>query len=473
MGRRVVSASMFFPRGGSAHVLRSLALRLPDEGWDVTVVAGSRHDAGGHGDARRFYRGVDLREVDFTDALAAPDPLDPPGTAPPMHPSFEDRPDAPDRVFACLDDRAYRRQVDAWARALDAADAAQADVLPLHHLTPLNEAARRVAPDVPVVGHLHGTELLMLERIADGPPEAWEHADAWAERMGRWARECERIVVLSDTQIERARELLGIDPDRCTVVGNGYDPELFHAAPRAVDRAAVWRRALAEEPRGWAPGGDEGSVAYSGDELEALATQPVLLYVGRFTEVKRVPLLIAAHARAGLDAPLVLVGGHPGEWEGEHPCQTIARTGARNVFLAGWHDHEELPELLHAADALVLPSVREQFGQVLVEAMACGLPCVAVDRFGPAHIIRDGETGWLVEPDDSEGLAAALAEVVGGARERPRRGERARRAARGGGGGRRGAPPPRRARPPRRPRSLLMAGAHRRARRGPGGRAHA
>src|SRR5204863_8778575 len=109
----------------------------------------------------------------------------------------------------------------------------------------------------------------------------------------------------------------------------------------------------------------------------------------------------------------------------EHPCQTIGRTGARNVFLAGWHDHEELPELLHAADALVLPSVREQFGQVLVEAMACGLPCVAVDRYGPAHIVRDGETGWLVEPDDADGLAEALREVAGDDAERRERGDNA------------------------------------------------
>src|SRR5436190_18626266 len=195
MGRRVISASMFFPRGGSAHVMRSLATRLPDEGWEVTVVSGSRRDAGGHGDARRFYRGLDLREVDFSAALDAADPLDPPGTAAPMHPSFEDRPDAPDRIFASLDDRAYRRQVDAWARALDAAGAADADVLHLHHLTPLNEAASRVAPDVLVVGHLHGTELLMLERIAEDPPARWMHAHGWADRMRRRAGGCVRMVL--------------------------------------------------------------------------------------------------------------------------------------------------------------------------------------------------------------------------------------------------------------------------------------
>jgi glycosyltransferase involved in cell wall biosynthesis len=425
VSRRVVSASMFFPRGGSAHVIRSLATRLPAEGWDVTIVSGSRRDCGGHGDARRFYRDLDVHEVDFTQALAAPDPMDPPGGAPPMHPSFEDRRDAPDRVFASLDDRALRRQVDAWARAMADAGAADADVLHLHHLTPLNEAARRVAPDVPVVGHLHGTELLMLERIAENNPRHWAHAHAWSDRMRRWAQACSRLVLLSDTQVERARDLLDIDPARCTVVGNGYDPELFHDEAGETDRAKVWRRTLVDEPRGWRPDGDEGSVTYEADEIAALSEQPVLLYVGRFTEVKRVDLLIEAHAQAGLEAPLVLVGGHPGEWEGDHPLEVIERTGARNVFLAGWHDHEELPELLHAADALVLPSVREQFGQVLVEAMACGLPCVAVDRYGPAHIVRDGETGWLVEPDDAEGLAEALREVACDDAERRRRGDAA------------------------------------------------
>ena len=44
----------------------------------------------------------------------------------------------------------------------------------------------------------------------------------------------------------------------------------------------------------------------------------------------------------------------------------------------------------------MLPSVREQFGQVIVEAMACGIPAIAVDAYGPAEIIDHGETGWLV-----------------------------------------------------------------------------
>jgi glycosyltransferase involved in cell wall biosynthesis len=59
--------------------------------------------------------------------------------------------------------------------------------------------------------------------------------------------------------------------------------------------------------------------------------------------------------------------------------------------------------------------------------MACGLPAVAVDRFGPADIVRPGHTGWLVEPDDEVALAGALAQAIDHPEERHRRGAAARR----------------------------------------------
>jgi glycosyltransferase involved in cell wall biosynthesis len=300
-------------------------------------------------------------------------------------------------------------------------------VLHLHHLTPIHEAAIRVAPGVPIVGHLHGTELLMLEAIA-AAPSRWAHAAAWVDRMRAWSAACERVIVLSETQVARADELLGLDPERCVLVPNGYDPVAFR--PRHLDHAAHWRRHLVDEPRGWGPGGVR--VAYEEADLAAFEDEqgetPVLLYVGRFTEVKRLPLLIEAHARArpgfARRAPLVIVGGFPGEWEGEHPLEAIERTGAQDVFLAGWHGHDELPAFLAASDVVVLPSVREQFGQVLVEGMACGLPAIAVDAWGPADIVSHGETGWLVEPDDVVSLANALVHAVNCPAERVRRGAR-------------------------------------------------
>lgn len=395
---------------------RSLAFELPAHGWDVTLLSGS---SAAIGDAREFYEGLDVRTVDFDAGVA------------PMQPSYEDRPGAPDRCFALVGDAEHEANVAAWARALAQAGAADADLLHLHHLTPLNEAAARLAPHVPVVGHLHGTELLMLERIEEGAPRHWTHADAWAVRMRRWAAACERLIVLTEGHVDRASRLLGVDRSRCVVVPNGFDAADF--APRPVDRRAFWRRHLVEEPRGWRPGGEPGSVAYDHDQVARLDDAVVLLYAGRYTEVKRLGLLVRAFARAQRQtrrrAALVVVGGHPGEYEGEHPLDAIAASGARDVFLAGWHEHARLAQFFNAADVQVLASTREQFGLVLVEGMACGLPAIAVDRHGPAEIVRDGETGWLIEPDDERSLAEAMRAAIDDPGERARRGAAARRAA--------------------------------------------
>lgn len=418
----------FYPRGGSAHVNRALAREFDRGDFEVTVMSGSRSDLGEHADAACFYSGLDLRTVDFTPALRSGDPSrfdGGPGTAP-MHGSYEDRPDAPDAVLPSLHDDAYERQVEAWARELERAGAAETDLLYLHHLTPINEAAARAFPGVPVLGHVHGTELLMLERIADGAPVSWTEAEAWRHRLREWAASCERIVVGNAGGLERAAALLELEPERFVAVPNGFDPTF---APGPIDRAAHWRRTLVEHPQGWRPGEPAGSVAYEEADLSALGGT-VLTYVGRFTEVKRLPLLIEAFAQARPRftgaAALALVGGHPDEWEGEHPIETIERLAVPDVFLAGWYSHADLPALLRASDVLVHASVHEQFGQVLVEAMACGLPTIAVDRGGPAEIVDDPDTGWLVEPDDVDALAAAMVAAVNDPEDRRLRGRRAR-----------------------------------------------
>ncbi|MEA2481897.1 MAG: glycogen synthase, partial [Thermoleophilaceae bacterium] len=325
---KVVIALMFFPRGGSAQVVRYLARNLLDNDWQPTIVAGSQR---GQGDAREFFDGLEVHPVDYTDALEADDPLRAPT---PLHPSFEDRPDEPDRIFAKVDDDTYEHLVAAWERELRDAGAADADVIHLNHLTPMNEAAERAFPDLPRVGHLHGTELLMLREIDEGPPAGWDHASEWAERLRRWARSCERLFVLSPDAVRRVPDLLGVDPGKVVWAPNGFDPELFDRRPvTGSDRRSLWRSWLVEEPRGWDPESREpGSVSYTDDDLAAFDDGPVLLYVGRYTEVKRIPLLIRAYARVrdrfDHRAPLVLLGGYPGEWEGDHPLDVIRETGA-------------------------------------------------------------------------------------------------------------------------------------------------
>src|SRR3712207_5347401 len=94
---------LFFPRSGSSHVAQNLAAALPAAGWDVRIVSGSLDLPERPGDARTFYAGLDVVPVDMTAALAAPDPM----LAPvPLHPSYEDRPGAPDRLMCALDDDA-------------------------------------------------------------------------------------------------------------------------------------------------------------------------------------------------------------------------------------------------------------------------------------------------------------------------------------------------------------------------------
>src|SRR5437588_8135078 len=128
MPLRVLSAILFYPRGGSSHAARAMARGLDEHGCSVALVSGSRSDIGPDGDARAFYG--DVHVVDFSPALATEEPLrfeGPSGTAP-LHPSFEDRPGAADEVFAALDDLDYERQVQAWCRELERAGAPKADV---------------------------------------------------------------------------------------------------------------------------------------------------------------------------------------------------------------------------------------------------------------------------------------------------------------------------------------------------------
>src|SRR5262249_58894447 len=86
---------------------------------------------------------------------------------------------------------------------------------------------------------------------------------------------------------------------------------------------------------------------------------------------------------------------------------------------------EQLPQALNAADLLVLPWVAEAFGLVLVEAMACGLPVIACRTHGPAEIVADGKTGWLIPPDDQDSLTDALVAAAADHQKRLAYGRRA------------------------------------------------
>ena len=183
---------MFYPRGGSSQVVRYLVPALEDAGWPVALVAGSLGAPGDRRHAESFFKHAPPDAVAYDDAVRAhAQGRDPHSEPVPMHPSFEDRPGAPDRVFASLAPevgRPHRAGLDGHLRARLGRGAA---VLHLHHLTPIHEAAAALFPDTPLVTHLHGTEILLLEQIdrlaaiarslgtdlagmAGGPPDGWE-----------------------------------------------------------------------------------------------------------------------------------------------------------------------------------------------------------------------------------------------------------------------------------------------------------
>jgi glycosyltransferase involved in cell wall biosynthesis len=103
-----------------------------------------------------------------------------------------------------------------------------------------------------------------------------------------------------------------------------------------------------------------------------------------------------------------LVGGGP--LLKEFQQKALTRKG---LHVLGSLPHERLPEVLHQAAAFVLPSLYEGHPKALLEAMACGLPVIALDVPGINDILRHKETGWLCQPTaDSlkKGIQTVLAD---------------------------------------------------------------
>jgi glycosyltransferase involved in cell wall biosynthesis len=382
-----------------------------------------------------------VQTLDFTEAATwFGQGRDPMAAPVPFHPSYEDRPDVPDRVFASLDDVAYRRQVAVWQSLLERVGLP--DLYHIHHLTHVNDAVAALGAR-PTVVHLHGTELKMLAEIRRSGGERWKHATEWVQRLVSAGRRANRLVVISETDRQLAMDLLGVSPSLIEVVPNGVDVDRFTPVGLArSERLVHWRQWLVEEPQGWDESGQPGTIRYSDSDIERFFLDPatgellpVLLFVGRFLDFKRVPLLVRAYATARdslgqFAPPLVIWGGYPGEWEGEHPHTVATSMGVDGVFFVGWRGHEDLAVGFNCADVLVAPSVDEPFGQVYLEAMACGLPVIATDSGGPRSFVNTDPArpnGWRITPDNEAELAEVIIEAASDKSTRRQRGRNARR----------------------------------------------
>ncbi len=204
------------------------------------------------------------------------------------------------------------------------------------------------------------------------------------------------VVTTSRGVAEDLHAAFGVSPAHVRVVPNPVD----------LDRVAV---AAAESL-------DAG--------LQAQWVSPVIVAAGRLAEAKNYPLLIDAMAvlRQQMPARLFILG--EGELEGAIRARIAERGLTGAVVLCGFQRNPW--KFIAKADVFALTSHYEGFGNVLVEAMACGVPVVATASAGTNDIIRDEQDGLLVAQHTAEAVAAALARLLGNQEFRGRLGAAAR-----------------------------------------------
>jgi len=139
-----------------------------------------------------------------------------------------------------------------------------------------------------------------------------------------------------------------------------------------------------------------------------------LLYVGSLSHRKGIAPLLAAwsrweHSRAGA-ATLLLVGAGDKEAELTREAQ---RFGLHDVRFVGAVPYDELPTYYAAADALVMPTLEDNWSLVVPEAMACGLPilCSVYNGCWP-ELVHDDRNGWVFDPLDGADTVAKLDMLV-------------------------------------------------------------
>ena len=204
---------------------------------------------------------------------------------------------------------------------------------------------------------------------------------------------CEKVAVESAAAVVAVSEGMRADvlaaypavpPERVRVIRNGIDT-IEYAADPGTD---VLRRYGVEPAR------------------------PTVVFVGRITRQKGLPVLLRAASALDPGAQLVICAGQPDTPElaaevtalVEHLQET--RSGV--IWLSGMLAKREVIQLLSHATAFACPSLYEPLGIVNLEAMACGTAVVASRVGGIPEVVDDGETGLLVPPDDPAALADGL-----------------------------------------------------------------
>ncbi len=216
----------------------------------------------------------------------------------------------------------------------------------------------------------------------------------WVESVKRRVVSCFQAGMVSSREHRAYLEALGIPNERVFVGYNVVDNDYFArgAADALADAARV--------------------------RSELGLPQRYFLASGRFLQVKNLCRLLDAFAKyrqvAGPRAwGLVLLGD--GVLRPKLEQQRDALSLGRCVLMPGFKPCAELPKYYGLAQAFILPSTKDTWGNVINEAMACGLPVLVSDRCGCSDtLVREGANGFTFNPLDVDGLARLMLKLAGG-----------------------------------------------------------
>ena len=203
-------------------------------------------------------------------------------------------------------------------------------------------------------------------------------------RIAAVRRWCDAFVCISQS-IKDELAKAGMRPERLWDIVNGVD--LNHFKSVEAEKRSTLRQSL------------------------NLPSGPLVIFTGRLVREKGVDVLINAWPQVQQqvpDAHLIIVGEGDKRAELEAQVQRL-NLNAQVLFLGGCDD---VTSYLQTADVFVLPSYAEGLPVSLLEAMACGLPCVATAVGGTLQLIEDGVTGRAVAVGDPAALASGLVEAL-------------------------------------------------------------
>ncbi len=248
------------------------------------------------------------------------------------------------------------------------------------------------------IAKLSGCPVLVSSRRDLGILRSRKHRISYKLLRGMY----DSVLAVSPQVREYCIQEDGLDPARVQTLFSGLDMDcVANAASRSVMRK----------------------------QLDIPETAPVIVTVGNIRRVKGVDVLLEAAAlvcRKHSNAVFLVVGRKSEEEHCRELENRISTLGLGGKFrMVG--GREDVFSLLRMSDVFCLPSRSEGFSNALIEAMACGLPCVATDVGGNKEALMQEQTGYLVPSENPEAMAAALLRLLSNpeqARDMGLRGER-------------------------------------------------